>query len=83
VPIALRLEQLGADVSYHDPLVARWALEGSFMTSVPDLEAAIKSADLVVLLQSHRAYQPDELAAASRAFLDTRGVTTSDASQRL
>lgn len=83
VPIAVRLEQLGAKVSYHDPLVTEWDLEGESMKSVDDIDSAIKAADIVVLLQSHRQYQPDSIASDSKAFLDTRGVTTSDASQRL
>lgn len=83
VPIAIRLEQLGAKVSYHDPLVTEWDLEGESMKSVDDIDSAIKAADIVVLLQSHRQYQPDSIASESKAFLDTRGVTTSDASQRL
>lgn len=83
VPIAIRLEQLGGEVSYHDPLVSNWNLEGEPMACVADLDSAIAVADLVVLLQSHRHYQPDEIAAASKAFFDTRGVTTSNASQRL
>lgn len=83
VPIAVRLEQLGAKVSYHDPLVTEWDLEGESMKSVDDIDSAIKAADIVVLLQSHRQYQPDSIASESKAFLDTRGVTTSDASQRL
>ncbi len=83
VPIAIRLEQLGAKVSYHDPLVTEWDLEGESMKSVDDIDSAIKAADIVVLLQSHRQYQPDSIASDSKAFLDTRGVTTSDASQRL
>ena len=40
------------------------------MTEVP-------AADLVILLQNHRAYDVVALQAASRLFLDTRGVTPS------
>ena len=41
-----------------------------------DLEAAVADADVVVLLQHHRDYDVDALAARSRRFLDTRGVVT-------
>jgi len=38
---------------------------------------------VTVLLQNHRAYDADELAAGSRLFLDTRGVTTHPKAVRL
>ncbi len=43
-------------------------------TSVPDLEKAVREADVVVLLQTHADYDLDELADASAVLLDTRGV---------
>jgi nucleotide sugar dehydrogenase len=83
VPIAMRLDQLGADVSFHDPLVESWLVEGQIHSRVADLLAAIGQSDIVVLLQIHASYQPDDLAKRSKAFLDTRGVTTSNDAQRL
>ena len=80
VPVGRRLLEQGARVSFHDPLIARWdeladAL-GDAATSVPDLRAAVADADIVVLLQHHRAYDVDDLADWARRFLDTRGVVT-------
>ena len=83
VPIAMRLDQLGADVSFHDPLVESWLVEGQQHFRAADLLAAIGQSDIVVLLQNHASYQPDDLAKRSKAFLDTRGVTTSNDAQRL
>lgn len=83
VPIAIGLDQLGAEVSFHDPLVEKWLVEGETRARVHDVANAVKSADIVVLLQNHSTYLADDLAAHSQAFLDTRGVTTSDDSQRL
>jgi len=40
-----------------------------------DLEGAVAAADLVILVQNHREYDVEALEAASRHFLDTRGVT--------
>ena len=40
-----------------------------------DLQAALAAADLVILLQAHSCYDPDQLTRASRLLLDTRGVT--------
>lgn len=52
--------------------------------SVSRLDAAVSDADVVVLLQRHRGYDVDALAAASRRFLDTRGaVTPGDRAERL
>jgi UDP-N-acetyl-D-mannosaminuronate dehydrogenase len=79
----MRLDQLGADVSFHDPLVESWLVEGQQHSRVADLLAAIGQSDIVVLLQNHASYQPDDLAKRSKAFLDTRGVTTSNDAQRL
>jgi UDP-N-acetyl-D-glucosamine dehydrogenase len=73
-PLAKRLLALGALVSYHDPHVKRWSIPG--VTRVTDdLEEAVPIADLVILVQNHRAYDVEALEAASRLFLDTRGVT--------
>ena len=80
VPVARRLLEQGAALSFHDPLIAHWDELGPELgdaaTSVADLEAAVADADVVVLLQHHRDYDVDALAARSRRFLDTRGVVT-------
>jgi nucleotide sugar dehydrogenase len=80
VPVARRLLEQGAALSFHDPLIAHWDELGPELgdaaTSVADLEAAVADADVVVLLQHHRDYDVDALAAGSRRFLDTRGVVT-------
>ena len=88
VPVARRLLEQGARLSFHDPLIDHWdELEpelGGAAVSVPHLEAAVADADLVVLLQRHRDYDVDALARASRRFLDTRGVVTpSEHAERL
>jgi len=88
VPVARRLLEQGARLSFHDPLIEHWdELEpelGGAAVSVPHLEAAVADAVLVVLLQRHRDYDVDALARASRRFLDTRGVVTpSEHAERL
>lgn len=75
-PIATRLEQLGADVQFHDPLIPEWTLpSGKELTSVPDPIAAVAAADLTILLQHHSSYDIGQLAKSAQAFLDTRGAT--------
>jgi UDP-N-acetyl-D-glucosamine dehydrogenase len=74
--VADLLLALGADVSYHDPHVARWDVVGDGLDRVPDLDAAVRDADVVVLLQKHSGYDVDALAGAAAALLDTRGVAS-------
>ena len=64
----------GAAVSYHDPHVPDWQVDGQSIPRAVDLGAALAAADLVILLQAHRDYEPAELARAARLLLDTRGV---------
>ncbi|MEJ2578739.1 MAG: nucleotide sugar dehydrogenase [Kineosporiaceae bacterium] len=74
VPVAEKLLSHGAVVSYHDPHVTTWRLGGGQeYTRVPDLDAALATADIAVLLQAHTSYDLDTLAAAAPLVLDTRG----------
>lgn len=73
-PVATLLRELGADVRYHDPFVGEWAVGTQTYTRVPDLGAAVRAADLTILLQAHSAYDLADLAARARLFLDTRGA---------
>ena len=73
-PLAARLIQQGARITYHDPLVTGWTAGGAEVESVPDPYAAAAGADLVVLLQAHAAYDLGRLVATGARLLDTRGV---------
>jgi UDP-N-acetyl-D-glucosamine dehydrogenase len=74
-PVASGFARLGADVGYHDPFNPTWDAPGvGQLTSVPDLDDAVRDADLVVLLQQHRTYDAKQLAATARLLFDTRGV---------
>jgi UDP-N-acetyl-D-glucosamine dehydrogenase len=73
-PLARKLLARGAQVSYHDPYVPAWQIDGRPVPRVGDLDAALADADLVILLQAHKDYDPAELTRASRLLLDTRGV---------
>jgi UDP-N-acetyl-D-glucosamine dehydrogenase len=84
VPLAKRLGDMGAKISYHDPHVPAWGPEeGQRIERVADLDAALASADLTVLLQTHQEYDPDYLTKTARLLFDTRGVTHSDQVARL
>jgi len=73
--VARLLRHEGASVSYHDPLVPSWTLDGDELTCEADLEAALDSSHVVVLLQNHSAYDVEDIAARSSRLFDTRGVT--------
>jgi len=74
-PLAKALFAAGANVGFHDPLVKNWTVAGRDLTSESDLYRAVAAADACVLLQNHRDYDLDALAATARRFLDTRGAT--------
>jgi nucleotide sugar dehydrogenase len=73
-PLARKLLARGAQVSYHDPYVPAWTIDGQSIPRAGDLHAALAGADLVILLQAHQAYDPAQLTQAARLLLDTRGV---------
>jgi nucleotide sugar dehydrogenase len=76
-PLADALLNLGADLSYHDPFVPRWTAGGREFARVPDLDAAVKDADLVVLLQAHATYDLEHVASLAQRLFDTRGAVPS------
>ncbi|GAB3107302.1 nucleotide sugar dehydrogenase [Janibacter alkaliphilus] len=74
VPLAQQLLAKGATVVFHDSRVEQWRALGDRARKVDDLDAAIADADLTILVQNHKSYDVDALAAASKRFFDTRGV---------
>lgn len=75
VPVAEKLQRLGADLRFHDPHVSEWRLPDSTLTREQDLDSAVESSDLVVLLQAHSAYDTQSIAERAPLFFDTRGST--------
>jgi nucleotide sugar dehydrogenase len=73
-PLARKLLGRGAQVSYHDPYVPDWQVDGRAIPRAEDLDAALADADLVILLQAHRSYDPAQLTRGARLLLDSRGV---------
>ncbi|MDJ0465859.1 nucleotide sugar dehydrogenase [Streptomyces sp. H27-C3] len=72
--VARRLRTLGAEVSYHDPHVPAWEVDGAPVPAVPDLTSALDSTDLAILLQRHKAFDMDEIENRAPLLLDTRGT---------
>jgi UDP-N-acetyl-D-glucosamine dehydrogenase len=75
VAVARRLRSLGASLLFHDPYVRTWSLEGDTLTRVDDLDTALQTADLTVVLQGHSTYDGELIAAKAIRVLDTRGIT--------
>ncbi|MFC5057262.1 nucleotide sugar dehydrogenase [Saccharothrix xinjiangensis] len=78
--IAARLRELGAAVSYHDPVAGRVPELGP---QVPDLHSALRASDATVLLVAHRDYEPDRLAREAVLLLDVTGSVPGEEVDRL
>lgn len=74
-PIAELLLEKGARLSFHDPRVETWMPGGQFVPRSADLDRALASADVSVLLQNHKEYNADAMATSARLFFDTCGAT--------
>lgn len=83
VPVAEVLREKKARLSFHDPHVEQWQLDSESLERVPDLDAAVAEADIVVVLQPHGAYDLDSITARARAVFDTSGVVQHDGVERL
>ncbi|MEW2166869.1 nucleotide sugar dehydrogenase [Streptomyces sp. NPDC007084] len=81
--IAVRLMELGASVSYHDPHVPAWSVLGRPVPRADSLYEAAADADLTILLQQHRTYDLQGLSVKAQLLLDTRGATPTGAAHRL
>jgi nucleotide sugar dehydrogenase len=83
-PLARRLRAARARVTYFDPLIDDWSADGVAVPRAHDLEEALVTADLVILLQPHRSFDLSLVATRSAMVLDTRGVLPpSDTVERL
>ncbi|MGI5323311.1 nucleotide sugar dehydrogenase [Actinomadura nitritigenes] len=75
-PVARRLARLGADLSFHDPFVTEWQVDGAPVPPAGgDLPTALADADLVIVLADHAAYDAETLTRHARLLFDTRGRT--------
>jgi UDP-N-acetyl-D-glucosamine dehydrogenase len=72
LPLMELLRDLGGDVAYHDPHVARWS--GTGLESRP-LDDAVRWADVTVIVTAHHEVDHAEVARTARLVVDLRGVT--------
>jgi UDP-N-acetyl-D-glucosamine dehydrogenase len=74
--VARKLLARGVQLSFHDPYVDSWPVDDVVVPRAHDLAHELRSADLVIILQDHPEYDPDQIARESRLVLDTRGHLT-------
>ncbi len=68
------LRQKGAEVSYHDPFIPSLRHENLQLDSVPDLMAAVRNADCVVIVTNHSSYDYVKMLDEARLMVDTRNA---------
>lgn len=69
----------GADVSYHDPYVPSLQGEGLALTSVADLNSAVRNVHCVVIATNHSVYDWPSIAEDAAILVDIRHVRTARA----
>lgn len=76
LPIASTLLGMGANLTYWDPFVDEWNVDGQAIPRINDLSAAIAAEELdaVLLLQQHRELDLAQLQASTVPVFDTRAV---------
>jgi UDP-N-acetyl-D-glucosamine dehydrogenase len=79
-PVARKLLQRGAVLSYHDPFVDSWQVDGH---EVRRAAAPTEPADLTILLQAHAEYDLAGIAAKAHLLFDTRGKISGESVYQL
>ena len=74
-PIARKLLQRGVVLSYHDPFVESWQVDGR---DIPRAASPAADADLTILLQAHSDYDLADIAGRAHLLFDTRGKLSGD-----
>lgn len=72
-PIARQLRASGATVTFHDPYVDSWSVDGRDVPRVDDPVSASATADLTVILQVHSSYDLVALSTTAQLLFSTRG----------
>ncbi|WP_223694620.1 nucleotide sugar dehydrogenase [Leifsonia poae] len=85
VPLAKRLLSMGCELSYNDPHVAGWAVDGVAVPEAVDLQQACADADAIIIVQAHRAYRdaPETITGAGAPVLDATGKFSGPTVERL
>jgi UDP-N-acetyl-D-glucosamine dehydrogenase len=76
-------DQRESPAVHQDPFVINWSVNGSLVSRHGDVEGALQSSDITVLLQAHRSYDLASLSSSEALVLDTRGVLSGPSVNRL
>ena len=71
------LEDAGALVQYHDPLVPSFSFQGKTYSASRWSPSLLRKADCVVIVTNHSTYAFDDIARQSRLVVDTRNAIRS------
>lgn len=69
------LQNAGAEVKYHDPLVPSIRMDDSDWKPVKLTQAVLRSSDCVAILADHSSYDYDSIVRNARLVMDTRNAT--------
>ncbi len=72
--VAELLVEKGAVTKFYDPHVEVFKHHDLVIDGEKDLDAALRAADVVVVLQNHKAYDLDDIVKKSKVVFDTRGT---------
>jgi UDP-N-acetyl-D-glucosamine dehydrogenase len=76
------LQQLGGDVSYHDPYIPEFREDGLTMKSVPLDAARVRASDCVVIVTDHSSLDYAMIGREARALVDTRHAVATRAKKK-
>jgi len=82
-PLAMILHDQGARLSYVDPYVDRFEVDGCELERIVDLHVAVEGADIVVFLQAHDEFLAVGAVASALCVLDITGQIDSPNVERL
>ena len=82
-PLAMILHDQGARLSYVDPYVDRFEVDGCELERIVDLHVAVEGADIVVFLQAHDEFLAVGGVASALCVLDITGQIDSPNVERL
>lgn len=85
IPLAKRLLGLGADLSYLDPFVPTWEVDGEPVPNAGSLGNALSATDLVLVVQPHEEFvsEPRLSAETPTIILDATGKLTGPSVERI
>ncbi len=82
-PLAQELASLGATVTYFDPYVENWQVDGVDTHRATDLATALTDSDVAILVQNHKILDLELISRDAPLVLDTRGKLSGPQVERL